>query len=178
MIKIFLKTTFILCSLILVVGSIYKLKTTDNLEESLGLILYGSNPKNSVAWCTTRVDKIEVPGKFKVFQDGMKWFKEGSSGETAELGFIPVEKWFAKHCRLSAEGKTEGFATELAGPDQATLAIVGFVNGSEAAFKEITQGIFTWDDVTFRSEQLKDALMELDQLPKIGGSEKGTAPGH
>lgn len=176
--NIWFKALFMTLSLALVVGLIYKLKNTEGLEESLGLMLYGIDSKNSVDWCTTRVDEIEVPGKFRVFQEGLKWYKEEAKGSTVELGFIPVEKWFANHCRLNVEGKTEGLATELSGPNQATLARIGFVDGSDLVFKEIAQDIFTWDNVTFRSEQLKTALEDLAELPEVGGSEKGTAPGH
>lgn len=176
--KIWLKAFFLTLSLALVVVLIQKLRNTEGFEESLGLVLYGVDAKNQVDWCQTRVDEIEVPGKFRVFQEGLKWYREDAQGVTYELGFIPVEKWFATHCRLKVEGKTEGLATELSGPDEATLARVGFVNGSDLIFKEIAQGIFTWDNVTFRSEELKPALEGLGELPKIGGSEKGKAPGH
>ncbi len=177
--KVWLKSIFLTVSFCLIVALIYKLKNTEGLSDSLGLMLYGVESKNQVDWCTTRVTEIEVPGKVRVFQEGLKWYREiPNEGRTSELGFVPVEKWFASHCRLSAEGKTEGLATELAGPDQAILANVSFVNGKSESFKEIAQGIFTWNNVTFRSEQLKAALEGLEDLPEIGGSEKGKAPGH
>lgn len=171
------KALFMSLSLALVVGLIYKLKSAENFGDSLGLILYGTSSENSVDWCHTRVDEIEVPGKFRVFQEGLKWYREDfSKNQVAELGFIPVEKWFSNHCRLEAQGKTEGLAAELGGPDEKTLARIGFIKGPDVPFKEITEGVFTWDEVTFRSNQLKAALEELRGLPTVGGTEKPKSP--
>lgn len=178
MIRTWLKAFVLTFALVFTVGAIYKLKNNNEFMDSMGLLFYGVDSKKQVDWCKTRVNEIEVPGKFRVFQEGMKWYRE-EKGTTTELGFIPVEKWFSNHCRLSAEGKTEGFATDFAGPNQVVLARVGFIDGHVSLFKEISQGIFTWgNEVTFRSEQLQKAISDLEELPVIGGSEKGKAPGH
>jgi len=173
--KIWIQTLFLSLSLALVIGLIQKLKSSPEWVDKLSLAFYGSEAHDQLDWCQTRVTKIEAPNKFKVFQEGLKWFKTDlETGNRAELGFIPVEKWFANYCRLFVQGKTEGLATELKGPDEELLADVKFVDGTSSQFMQIAPEIFTWNKTTFRSPELKKALDDLSQLPKVGGTETNT----
>jgi|GEM_PF-1722338 len=168
--KLWLQLLILVCVLAGVVTLIYQLNHSSQWSNSVALLFYGTDSKHQVNWCETRVKSIEVPGKFRVFQKGLKWYRQAEpDAVTYELGFVAVEKWFATYCSLPAEGKTEGLAAELSGPKESVLARVHFIDGRGSVFREIAEGIFTWDNTTFRSREMKPALKDLAGLPERGG---------
>ncbi|MAV90164.1 MAG: hypothetical protein CL676_02000 [Bdellovibrionaceae bacterium] len=179
--KVWLQVLFLSVSLVLVIGLIQKLRSSSGWVDKLGLAFYGAETAHQLDWCHTRVVEIKAPSRYRIFQEGMKWFKSDlEKGTRAELGFIPVEKWFSNYCRLVVQGKTEGLATDLQADEgnKDLLATVAFVDGSSSEFREVGPELFTWNDTTFRSSELKKALDDLKELPVVGGSEVGEAPGH
>lgn len=179
--SVWLKSAVMIIAFVMVIFTIRSLKNSDTLEKGLDAVTYTPASNRHLTWCETRVNKIEVPEKFKMFQKGMKWFRETPNGVTVELGFVPVEKWFSKYCKMPVDGITENFEATPTQADKNSgkiVAQIGFIKGADKAFTIVEADLYAWDKWSFRSQTFIKALEELADLPEIGGSAKGPAPGH
>lgn len=127
-----------------VVGLIYKLNQFS--PSDLTLIL-----------CPTRVSAINTADGKGIVQEGMRWYRR-NNGNLEELDPVAVEKWFGKHCKVAIEPVAKADSTGV-------LFVVNFVSGPPETLYMAGEGLFRWQNRTFKSVQLEEALNSLKDLP-------------
>jgi hypothetical protein len=135
----------VMCAaLVGVVWIMFKLNTPDAAEFNL---------------CPTRVTSIALIGETAVIQDGMTWYRL-ENGQRKELDQVAVEKWFLANCKIAIQAVV-GDAPKETHP----WATIAFVSGSPITLQR-ADSIFTFDGRYFRSQQLTQAMTELQALPE------------
>ncbi len=145
----------------------------------------GGKSTSQLTWCETRVQSIEKPQSFKIYQSELKWFvshMEHSGalqasnllGAPRKIDFLAMEKWFGKHCSLRMTPVLEGHREK----NFRTALIVHFIKGTPERLLRQGPNIYGWRGQVFRSPQLK---LALNELAKISNSpvlplEKGAMP--
>lgn len=114
-------------------------------------------PVAKVNLCPTRVTAITTASGVSVMQEGMAWFRK-NDGRMEELDPIAVEKWFGRHCMVSAERAAAGAETQ-------PLATIAFVSGPEQTLFSAGSNAFQWMDQIFHSQELTEALKSLEEIP-------------
>lgn len=127
-----------------VVGLIYKLNQFS--PSDLTLIL-----------CPTRVSAINTADGKGIVQEGMRWYRR-NNGNLEELDPVAVEKWFGRHCKIGIEPVQKAESTGV-------LFVVNFISGPPETLYMAGDGLFRWQNRTFKSQQLEDALRTLQDLP-------------
>lgn len=113
---------------------------------------------SKLMWCETRVVELEMPGRFRLYETGSRWFIE-RSGHSQEVNAMAVEKWFGRHCSLNVE------VAAPASTEPSPGLIVRFVNGKDETFEHTGTGIYRWMNRDFKSPELEAALGYLTELP-------------
>lgn len=108
--------------------------------------------------CPTRVSSVSLIGSLAIIQDGMTWFR-AAQGERKELDQVAVEKWFGLHCMIDIEA-VKGPAPS----DMNPLITFAYVSGSPVTLQR-SGDIFMLHGQYFRSNELTEALKELESLP-------------
>lgn len=127
-----------------VVGLIYKLNQFS--PSDLTLIL-----------CPTRVSAINTADGKGIVQDGMRWYRR-NNGNLEELDPVAVEKWFGKNCKVAIEPVSKAESTGV-------LFVVNFISGPPETLYVAGDGLFRWQNRTFKSQQLEEAMNSLKDLP-------------
>lgn len=144
-------------SLVAVVSTIYKLNNpgTRGLLE----IMAGMGSANKVKLCPTRVSSVSVIGKAALFQEDLKWYRT-HSGEREELDPIAVEMWFSEYCTVRSE------PAEKPGDGSQPVMTMAYVAGLPITLQMSESGVFTFNNVHFRSSKLKEAIQAIGEIPK------------
>ena len=177
------KANFLILSLGLIVYIMFQMKTSGLPPTFLSVLGISPPPATTahihkdtesgnteqLTWCQTRVQSMESPSGFKIYQDKLKWLTGDSNPR--EVNFLDVEKWFGRNCSLKI--KPLGKATTDINTFQTAL-IVNFIKGGSERFLNLPQEphIYSWKGQVFRSPQLKQAL---DQLKTFSGSKPDLA---
>ena len=132
-----------MCTLVAVVTIMYRLNTPASHELNI---------------CPTRVSSISVIGSMALIQDGMIWFRT-KNGQREELDPIAVEKWFGAHCSMAIEA-----VSGTAPKDTRPWVTLAYVSGLPLTIQR-EQNIFMFGGRYFHSEELTQAVAELESLP-------------
>ena len=160
----FLQANFLVLSLGLVLYIMFQINrsgVSPTLLNILGIQPTTTKSYKQLTWCETRVQSIEKPKDFKIYQDEFKWFV--STPFPQEIDSITVEKWLGQNCSLKIEPvakntvNTENFQTAL---------IVNFIKGGSKHLFKMEPNVYVWKGQIFRSPQLETALNQLKSLPK------------
>ncbi len=156
-----LRVLVMIFALVGVITVMRQLNVATKQGSSAPLVEIFTGPKadhsqNSIDLCPTRIAEIQMIGGPLFFQKGMRWFMRRGSLE-AELDQIAMEKWFGQHCHVTS------LPMEQVGAAQPLLKVT-FVSGDSQSLMSSSEG-FVWMDRKFKSEQLKEALQELAEIP-------------
>lgn len=124
---------------------------------------FGVKPSHvaEVDLCPTRVTRIEA-GPVAIFEEKMKWYRQGEAGAREKLDDVAVEKWFGRNCTLS------GPKVSASADVQAALKVF-FVSGEPLTLlQSATAGEYEWRGQPFSSPKMGEALRELKELPAEG----------
>ena len=120
----------------------------------------GAGFEQRLTWCETRVQSMEKPNGFRIYQDKFKWFASGPPQR--EVDFIAVEKWFGRNCSLEMESMAGNSVDQ--GSFQTAL-VVNFIKGTAERLFKLEPNVYVWRGQVFRSSQLESALQQLELLP-------------
>ena len=133
------------------VGSVIAIRKLDRTRPKM-------DDSASINLCPTRVTAISEHEGASIVQEGLTWYRKVNGG-LEELDPIAVEKWFGRNCRIQAEFDANGATAGT------PLATVAFVSGPPQVLLVTGDGMFSWMGRAFRSEELKEALKGLSDLP-------------
>ena len=125
----------------------------------LGLHSPATHSDKYLTWCETRVQSMEKPRGFKIYQDKLKWFIHSRQ----EVDFISVEKWLGQNCSLKIKPLTQ---CDFNLGDFQTVLVVNFIKGVTERLLKREPDIYAWKGQVFRSPQLEAALNQLESFPK------------
>ncbi len=114
-------------------------------------------------WCDTRISAIEREGAPTLRQVKLKWLWETTPPQ--ELNFIAVEKWFGRNCKVKVERLAPDRFDEAS---QKPAMLVHFIKGPAETLFRVGEDLFKWRQEIFRSSELKEALVDLENLPDHG----------
>ena len=159
-----IKVNFLILGLGLVIYIMFQIKNSGLPPTALNLMGIQAPSKivrhnKDLMWCQTRVQSMEKPKSFKIYQDKLKWFTSGQSPQ--EIDFITVEKWFGQNCSL----KVEPLPKETIDPKNIqTALIINFIKGTTEHLFKLEPNVYAWKGQVFRSPQMESALNQLTRI--------------
>lgn len=127
----------------------------NQLWTSLG---FGASTR-TLNWCENRVSVMGIPAlKGQLLENRGQWLWRGSVEKT--LGYLDIEKWFAKYCQVPIQRvKIQDFTTPIK-----PWAEVQFVSGDNLTIFDLGQNRLQINEHIFKSEQLIKGLKSLKNL--------------
>lgn len=143
--------------------SIYLINSQHSVDflNSLGF----GDTRKTFNWCPNRLQKLEgLVTAWSLEGDSRQWLIS-KNGESAQIvDSLAIEKWLAKYCSLAVVPlKSEKILDLKFSP----LWRAHFNDGSTALVYIQRPDIFQINELTFQSNELQQALLELHSLLKV-----------
>lgn len=166
-----MKLVFLGSALAMTIYGIYLMRS-DYGSKTFEAFGFGLQSENFVAWCQTRVKKIEVSRGEVVYllhEENRKWWvqesRDGQLSSPKELDYIAVEKWLAEFCQV----KTEKNLTpqEAMALPVSPIMNIELINGEKKTLFRIGETDLQIKGRAFASEEMEKGLLELYRLLAI-----------
>ena len=117
--------------------------------------------------CKTRVQSFawSTGRKIEETQAGMKMRWQAVDPQPREIGYMDIERWLSRHCQIITHPADLPASTESIGD-----VTIRFVDGGEMKYLRYPNSIFQTGGTTFRSDDLTEALRELQQIAQMNPS--------
>jgi hypothetical protein len=169
------RTAILIFSFVLVCLTIYSINHK-GLSPNVAGIFTGEVQRTAkllpkrVDLCETRVKSLKTAQGVELSEKGMTWVKKVGNNET-KLDPVEVEKWFGYNCSPQIEDLRPVASNEIQAA--APILTLNFIQGASETILRSPSGNYIWKQISFRSEQLDDALNALINIREAGP--EGTA---